>query len=394
MNTQLPILDVVSPQGSARPATQAGLHSADTVSFNQILNKEVSNRNTSSQSKPNDAAQPKNAPANTSAAPDPAARTSSVGSKTKVTSADDQTGDAQNLALVQDQSTTDPAQMLMLVTNLGQTAVQSSDQSSSDSKIVDTDMDVLASQKGGQNGLTMISAEDNGKEMTDDKAVDTPARATVEKQLPESPVSTRAVQANLQDSANVARSSAKTADPEVTVKTVDTAQPNASTVIPALQQAMLLSQQAAITGQAVQRLTPAVGSPGWDQAVGQKLFWMTSGGIQSASLTLNPPDLGPLQVVLRVNNQQADATFITAQPEVRQALEAAMPKLREMMDQAGIQLGQATVDTGTPNQQKEAGQQQAHSSMSPFGGARDDADLNVVMLPVGSGGQRLVDTFA
>lgn len=393
MNTQLPILDVASLQDAARPATQTGSRPADTVPFNRVLDKEVSSRNAGNQSKPGDAAQP-NASANTGAAPDSATRTSSVGGKPKAASSDGQTDEAQDLALVQDQSMTDPAQMLTLVASLEQIAVQSSDQSSSGKKIFDTDMDVLASQKSGQKGLAVISAEDDGKEVMDDKAVGASVRRTVEKNLPESPVSTKAVQADLQDTAGVMRSSAKAA-PEVTVKTVETAQINTSAVIPALQQTIASSQQAAMAGQAVQRLTPAVGSPGWDQAVGQKLVWMTSGGMQSASLTLNPPDLGPLQVVLRVSNQQADATFITAQPEVRQALEAAMPRLREMMDQAGIQLGQATVDTGTPNQQKEAGQQQAHgSSMPPFGAARDDADLNVVMLPVGSGGQRLVDTFA
>lgn len=392
MNTQLPILNIINSQDSARPAMQTGPRPADSVPFNQVLDKEVSNRNTSNQSKPSDGAPP-NASADTGAAPDHAAQPSSVGGKTKDASSDGQTDDAQTLALVQDQGTIAPAsaQMLALVTDLGQIAVQSADKLSSAKEVFDTDMDVLAGPKSGKKGLTTISAKDSGEEMIDGKAAGAPAR---EKNLPESPVGAKAVQANLQDAANVVRSSAK-AVPEVAVKTVETAQSNASTVIPALQQTMTPSQQAAITSQAVQRLAPVVGSPGWGQAVGQKLVWMTSGGMQSASLTLNPPDLGPLRVVLHVNNQQADATFITAQPEVRQALEAAMPRLREMMDQAGIQLGQATVNTGTPDQQKEAGQQQAHSSsMDSFGDAGDDADLNVAVLPVGSGGQRLVDTFA
>jgi flagellar hook-length control protein FliK len=85
-------------------------------------------------------------------------------------------------------------------------------------------------------------------------------------------------------------------------------------------------------------LAPRVGSPAWDQAVGQKVVWMVAGGQQSAELTLNPPDLGPLQVVLSINNDQANASFTSAQPEVRAALESAMPKLRQMMDDAGISL--------------------------------------------------------
>lgn len=133
--------------------------------------------------------------------------------------------------------------------------------------------------------------------------------------------------------------------------------------------------------------------------MGNKITWMATGGIQSASLTLNPPDLGPMQVVLNVHNQQADATFITAQPEVKQALEAAMPKLREMMDQAGIQLGQATVNTGMPNQQQGAngGQQQARSS-SGAGGAGQEQDGEIAITGAATAtttsGLGLVDTFA
>ena len=100
----------------------------------------------------------------------------------------------------------------------------------------------------------------------------------------------------------------------------------------------------------VDRLTPAVGTPAWDQALGQKIVWMAQGGEQSASLTMNPPDLGPMQVVLSVSNNQATVDFMAAQPEVRQALEAALPRLRDMMSESGIQLGQANVSAGGQQQ--------------------------------------------
>lgn len=100
----------------------------------------------------------------------------------------------------------------------------------------------------------------------------------------------------------------------------------------------------------VDKLTPAVGTPAWDQALGQKIVWMAQGGEQSASLTMNPPDLGPMQVVLSVSNNQATVDFMAAQPEVRQALEAALPRLRDMMSESGIQLGQANVSAGGQQQ--------------------------------------------
>ena len=89
-----------------------------------------------------------------------------------------------------------------------------------------------------------------------------------------------------------------------------------------------------------ERLNPQVGTAAWNQALGEKIVWMAAGNQQSATLTLNPPNLGPLQVVLNVSNEQATASFYAAQPEVRQALENALPRLRDMMQDAGIQLGQ------------------------------------------------------
>ncbi|MFZ6725990.1 flagellar hook-length control protein FliK [Undibacterium sp. MH2W] len=92
------------------------------------------------------------------------------------------------------------------------------------------------------------------------------------------------------------------------------------------------------------------GTSGWDKAVGQKVLWMVGESIHSAELSLNPPDLGPLQVVLKVTNEHASASFMCAQPEVREALEASMPKLRQMMSDAGIQLSGFSVNTQASNQ--------------------------------------------
>lgn len=164
----------------------------------------------------------------------------------------------------------------------------------------------------------------------------------------------------------------------------------------ALQQATMGNVQT-LTSQASDKLSPPVGSPGWDQALGQKVSWMVAGGQQSASLTLNPPDLGPLQVVLSVTNSHASATFTAAQPEVRQALEAAMPKLREMMADNGIQLDQSTVSTGMPNQNQFSApgeQTQQVSHYLPQAGKAADA-LPLAVRPLAStAGLGTIDTFA
>jgi flagellar hook-length control protein FliK len=142
------------------------------------------------------------------------------------------------------------------------------------------------------------------------------------------------------------------------------------------------------------KLTPQVGSTGWDQAVGQKVVWMVAGGQQNASLTLNPPDLGPLQVVLNVTNSHATVTFTSTQPEVRQALESAIPKLREMLGDAGIQLGQASINSGSAQQQAFSQQNSANTNSTSGSVDNGDSTMPAIRALPTSAGQGLVDTFA
>jgi flagellar hook-length control protein FliK len=149
------------------------------------------------------------------------------------------------------------------------------------------------------------------------------------------------------------------------------------------------------------KLAPAVGSNGWDRALGQRVVWMVGGAEQSASLSLNPPDLGPLQVVLNVSQGQATADFTAAQPEVRQALEAAMPRLREMLSDVGINLGQANVSAGNPQQHGRFAGHEASPGRAR--NSRPDGDSRIGGIegapapggrPVRAAHEGIVDTFA
>ena len=158
-----------------------------------------------------------------------------------------------------------------------------------------------------------------------------------------------------------------------------------------------LQQAAAAAAVPGDKLMGRVGTPAWDQQLGQKVVWMAAGGDQSATLTLNPPDLGPLQVVLTVTNDQADAAFMSAQPEVRQALEAALPRLREMMSEAGIAFGNATVSAGSPEQQGSGERQASGGRAGNGGGQLAGASGEIAITQSGSRARPTlgeVDTFA
>ena len=152
---------------------------------------------------------------------------------------------------------------------------------------------------------------------------------------------------------------------------------------------------------AVEQIAPRVGNPGWDKAVGQKVVWMVGEGLQSAELTLNPPDLGPLQVVLKVSNDQASASFSSNQPEVREALEASLPRLKQMLSDAGVQLSGFSVNSQAPGQ-GQSGQgfsQQQTGSNSRISRLGNDAVDNTISTTASSTAtpvkvnNGLVDTF-
>ncbi|CNK30505.1 flagellar hook-length control protein FliK [Yersinia frederiksenii] len=90
-------------------------------------------------------------------------------------------------------------------------------------------------------------------------------------------------------------------------------------------------------------LNQALGTPAWQQAVGQQLAYFSRNGIHNAELRLHPEELGSLQINLRLNNAQAQVHFVAENHQVRAALEAAMPHLRTSLAEAGINLGQSSV---------------------------------------------------
>lgn len=113
-------------------------------------------------------------------------------------------------------------------------------------------------------------------------------------------------------------------------------------------------------------LQAPVGTAGWGDALGQKVVWMAGQQTQVAELHLNPPHLGPMEVRLSVSNDQVSALFVSHQPAVREAIEAAMPRLREMFADSGMTLGNATVGSDSLPQQQPSGHEgQSGSSRQP-----------------------------
>lgn len=93
------------------------------------------------------------------------------------------------------------------------------------------------------------------------------------------------------------------------------------------------------------------GRPEWAGQVAERAALMSFQKIQVAELQLDPPDLGSLHVKVTVNaDQQAAVTFVSPHAHVRDALDQSVVRLRELLEQQGLDL----VDVNVSDQQQHA----------------------------------------
>lgn len=77
-------------------------------------------------------------------------------------------------------------------------------------------------------------------------------------------------------------------------------------------------------------------SPGFPQALSDKVVFMIDKDVGSAKLSINPPQLGPIEVHVEVSGDKAQIVLSTHSLITRDALEAATPRLREMLGANGF----------------------------------------------------------
>lgn len=135
------------------------------------------------------------------------------------------------------------------------------------------------------------------------------------------------------------------------------------------------------------------GQPGWSDAVGTHVNWLIQQNQQGAQIRLNPPHLGPLEVKVAVHNDQASVSFTVHHAFTADQLQAALPRLRDMLAQNGLNLSQFDVHHQATGGQ---GQNSAHG-----GGATASHTGDAVIEESAATGaiaartvQGLLDTYA
>ena len=129
---------------------------------------------------------------------------------------------------------------------------------------------------------------------------------------------------------------------------------NLSSATPSTSSAASMPQNLGIDSQ--------VGQPKWGGELAQKVVWLSSQQQQVAEIRLNPAHLGPVEVMLNINSDQATVQFVSSHLAVREAIEASLPRLREMMAENGVALGDVSVGAESFQQQANNGQSNKESS--------------------------------
>ncbi len=150
--------------------------------------------------------------------------------------------------------------------------------------------------------------------------------------------------------------------------------------------------------QATQGALPIhVGTPAsdatWGDAVGNRVLWLVGQNSSKAELILTPPHLGKLEISLTVTGDTTTAQFTAATPAAREALEQAMPRLREMLEQAGVTLTDSNVNTTARDSNGETGHGQGRAG-NTRGIETTQENLMSRSGPWLQRGEGMIDTFA
>jgi len=120
-------------------------------------------------------------------------------------------------------------------------------------------------------------------------------------------------------------------------------------------------------------LKSPVGSSAWEDEIGTHLTWMTQKGLETGSLRVSPEHLGPVEVNISVQNGDASVWFAANHPDTRAALEQALPRLREMFANQGMNLADSGVSRQSLSQQGSRNQGRTTASQAISGVSAVDA---------------------
>ena len=137
----------------------------------------------------------------------------------------------------------------------------------------------------------------------------------------------------------------------------------------------------------------------WSGVLGERVLVMANNQLQNAEIRLTPAELGPLRVQVAIEDGAANVTFHAQHAITREAIEQALPRLRELFAENGLALNQADVGEQAGPGVEQGNREAAGDGASPGGIVAQTGEDSAVddFAPLERPRSRpdgLVDTFA
>lgn len=139
-------------------------------------------------------------------------------------------------------------------------------------------------------------------------------------------------------------------------------QEQAAQAIHAKASAESVSVQSTRSAQIIAQETIAINRKDFSVAVKEKVMVMINQKLRQLEIRLDPPELGSMQVKINMQNEQAAVNFVVQNPQAKDALEQHMGKLKDMLEQSGVDVGDANIEQRDQksNDEDQAGSELAH----------------------------------
>ena len=126
----------------------------------------------------------------------------------------------------------------------------------------------------------------------------------------------------------------------------------------------------------------------------ERINLMLRQNIQVAEIRLDPAELGQMQIRVNLQQEQASVQFIVQQQHAKELLEQQMPRLRDMLQQQGIQLGEGQVQQQRQGDNQAGSRRDGHAGNGHAGNEQTiEEQATTVQLDVKLS-ERIVDYYA
>ena len=120
-----------------------------------------------------------------------------------------------------------------------------------------------------------------------------------------------------------------------------------------------------------------LGQNAWETNLGSRLQMLIGQNVQTAEIRLDPPELGVLDIKIKVSNDVVTVNITSPHTQVKEALESAIPRLREMFEGNGLSLGDVNVRQESSSQQQHMAEENDNKLMGLSESEFDDEPVTI-----------------